>query len=261
MLRVTTLALILAFTLWFSFGQDSSAEALSQRTADLFDNRPVRSILIIGNSRTFYNDMPKMVRSLAVSSNSKVNLEIETVTAAGASFENHWANMRARRLLAAGWDEVILQGESGAQSSSEQNVSFQRYGARIGAIAKVKEGRPTLLVNWPYDRSVFKDYEPYDRSEHLSYLREIHASLASDAGLDRLNLAGLWESVKLANPSLKLTTDGNHPTPAGSYIYALAVYAYATGEPVSALDYVPEGIDEEEAAALRASVDAYPLAI
>jgi hypothetical protein len=58
LLRESTLALALGGLLWFSFGQDSSAKALAQRTFDVVDSRPSRSILILGNSRTYQNDMP-----------------------------------------------------------------------------------------------------------------------------------------------------------------------------------------------------------
>lgn len=259
--RVSALVLILAAIVWFMAFQDRSVAAVTQRVAGLFDDRPSRSILIVGNSRTFYNDMPAMLRQLSSSANSPIKLQVETSTAPGASFEDHWSKLRTRRLLAAGWDEVILQGESGAQASMEQNESFQIYGAKLAQLAKVTEGRPTLLINWPYDRSVFADYEAYDRSEHLAFLREINSRLATDARLERINLAGLWESVRMADPSIKLTTDGNHPTMAGSYLYALAIYVHATGESVGSLAYVPDGVDPEVAEIIRREVDAFPVSI
>ena len=55
--RTIVLALTLACVTWFLAFQDGSVAAASQRAADLIDGRPARSILIIGNSRTFVNDM------------------------------------------------------------------------------------------------------------------------------------------------------------------------------------------------------------
>lgn len=259
--RVAFLAAALGGLAWFQFAQDASATALSQRAEDMLDSRPTKTVLIIGNSRTYVNDMPAMLRQLAQQPEAPINIEVESSTGGGFSFENHWAKPRTARLLSAGWDEVILQGESGAQVSREQYELFHAYGQKLAAVARVREGRPTLLVNWPYDPSYFKDYQPYDRSEHLSWLREVHRRLANDAKLDRLNLGSLWESVRVANPSLPLTSDGNHPTVAGSYLYALAVYTYVTGQPVTPLAYVPAGLDPVVAKMLREAVDSYPVAM
>jgi hypothetical protein len=254
-MRVGLVAVLLILTSWF-FAQDSSAFALSQRAADLVEQRPIRTVLIVGNSRTFFNDMPAMLRHLANSPESPVELEVETSTAPGATFESHSRKSRTTSLLGDGWDEIILQGESASQSDPQQGESFYTYGQKLAEVAKVHEGRPTLLVNWPYDPELFKGYA-YDRSEHLDYLRSVNSRLATAANLDRLNLAGLWESVRLANPSLKLTSDGNHPTSAGSYLYALAVYKYATGASVEQLSYLPKGMDPETAQMLRETVDSY----
>ena len=260
-MRLVILAALLGFLTWFQFGQDSSMPATVQRIADLAEARPVRSVLIVGNSRSYFNDMPGMLRKLANSRASAINLEIETSMIPGGSFEMHWSHGRTKRLLGDGWDEVILQGESGAQTSREQAFRFQGFGAELAGISRVREGKPTLVVNWPYDRSVFRDYEGYDRAEHLAFLSRTNSELAQHAHLKRINLAGLWESVKTRHPSLAMTTDGNHPTLAGSYLYALAIYAHVTGQPVSALDYVPYGLDQDVAKELRMAVDSFPVSL
>ena len=60
-MRTGLLALLLGSLLWFNFGQQSSAAAIMQRSADLLDDRPARSILIVGNSRTIYNDIGRLL--------------------------------------------------------------------------------------------------------------------------------------------------------------------------------------------------------
>ncbi|HYI43154.1 MAG TPA: hypothetical protein VD768_05990 [Sphingomicrobium sp.] len=234
---------------------------MTQRAVDVFEDRPVRTLLIVGNSRTFYNNMPAMLRALSASPESKVKIEVETVTSAGATFEKHASDGRAIRLLGRGWDDVILQGESGAQSRRETAEYFVRYGPRLAQAAAVREGRPTLLVNWPYDRSIFEGYGEYDRGEHLAFLHEVHARVASEGKLDRINLGALWESLRLANPDVALTTDGNHPSVAGSYLYALVVYKHVTGADVTPLKYAPDELDPAVAASFREAVDAFPVTI
>ncbi len=258
-LRLPVLALALSSILWFSFAQDGSAAALSQRAADLFDARPARSILIVGNSRTYYNDMPAMVRGIADSAGSPTKFQIETSAKPGYYFKNHWSLGRTRHLLAAGWDDVVLQAASGEQLNEQTEKDFFTYGAKLASIAKVNSGRPRLVVNGAYDPSEYKGAAEGYRETHLERIKAAHARLASEASLGRINLAGLWESVRRSSPAIRLTSDGNHPTVAGSYLYALAIYAHLSNRPVAGAAYVPGGLSAEDAAALRQAVDSFPL--
>lgn len=242
---------------WFQFGQSSSAAALAQRSIDLTDPRPARSILILGNSRTFVNDMPSMLRKIADSAGSTTKFQTESNAKPGYTLEDHWSDRRSIGLLRETWDDILIQGESGAQASVEQSASFKQFGAKLASIAKVHRGRPTLIVNWPYDPSVFAGSQSYDRAEHLAFLRETNAALAEHAGLNRINLAGLWESVRLTHPDIVLTSDGNHPTVAGTYLYALATYRGLSQQDVSKVSYEPSGITPASAAVLRHAVDDY----
>jgi hypothetical protein len=263
--RVPALVLALAFILWFNVGQDSSAAAFAQRSYDLVDSRPARSILIIGNSRTYYNSMPAMLRKIADSAGSPTKFQIETNAKPGFAFENHWSDGRARRLLGAGWDDVILQGASGEQTSDESEKSFLAYGAKLAAIAKLNAGRPRLVVNWPYDPDLYNDdsyiTDGTRRADHLERIKAAHARLSADANMTRINLAGLWESVRRSHPAIRLTMDGNHPTRAGSYLYALALYAHLSNGPVGSVIYAPDGVDPDDARALREAVDSFPLLV
>jgi hypothetical protein len=149
--------------------------------------------------------------------------------------------------------------ESGAQSSVEQSESFEEYGTKLAALAKLGAGRPTLLINWPYDPSIFADYDQYDRAEHLDFLRSTHSDLADGADLDRVDVASVWEAVRISHPEIKLTTDGNHPTVAGSYLHAVALYRNLTSGPVTKVGYVPDGLSSRDAAVLREAVAASPV--
>ena len=261
-MRTGFLAMILAVMLWFNFGQQSSAAVMMQRSADLLDDRPARSVLIVGNSRTFYNDMPSMLREIADSAGNPTKFQIESSAYPAATFKAHWNKKRTRQLLAAGWDDVILQPESGAQTWKQGNDEFHEYGPKLADEAKLFDGRPQLVVGWPYDANAYQ--EPayveagFGRSEHLELLRENHAKLASAANLGRINVVGPWERVRSSYPSIKLTTDGNHPTIAGTYLYALAVYAQLTNGPVSRVTYVPDGLNARDAKTIRDAVDDAP---
>jgi hypothetical protein len=44
-----------------------------------------------------------------------------------------------------------------------------------------------------------------------------------------VHVSKIWEKVRNDHPEIRLTEDGNHPTVAGSYLVALAVYASISG--------------------------------
>ena len=257
--RIAVLAMLFGALAWFQFGQDGSAAALNQRSLDLLDKRPARSILIVGNSRTFANDLPKMLRQIADSAGSPTKFQVETSAEPNYGFKAHWSDARSRRLLAAGWDDVILQADGGAQMHPQYNAEFLEFGAKLAEIAKLNEGRPHLLVGWAYEPKLYDDPEyntvGLSRSDHLALIKSAHAQHATRANLRLINLLDPWESVRQTHPSIQLTSDGNHPTVAGTYLYALAVYASLSNGSVAAVTFVPDGVKEDDAKALREAVD------
>jgi hypothetical protein len=95
-----------------------------QSVTDLFDRRHARSILIIGNSRTYFNDMPDMIRSMADSAGDPEKYQITTYAVAGASLKSHWNDASARSLMERHWDNVLIQAESAAHGAADRQESF-----------------------------------------------------------------------------------------------------------------------------------------
>lgn len=79
--------------------------------ADRLDSRSPKFILFIGNSRTFYHDMPMMVRKVADSADSPYRFVISQHTIPGGQLSDHVASEKLNNLLHYKWDEIIIQGE------------------------------------------------------------------------------------------------------------------------------------------------------
>jgi hypothetical protein len=256
--RATALLALLSFLLWFQFGQQRSASQLALRARDAFDPRPARMILIVGNSRTYAHDMPAMIRRIADSAASPSKYEIEVDALPGASFESLWNDANTQRLLARTWDDAYFQGESRGQSTGELTASFLSYGARLLNAAKLKQRRPGLIVNWAYDPSLYTDdSDGSGRASHLRSIQDDHALLVERTNTRAINVGRIWEAVRSEHPTIVLTEDGNHPTVAGSYLAALAIYVALSGDDVTHVTYVPEGLSASDSAVLRDMIEAY----
>jgi hypothetical protein len=78
--------------------------------------------------------------------------------------------------------------------------------------------------------------------------------LADATGAGLIDVGSIWKRVVASRPDLALTSDGNHPSIHGTYLAALMVYGHLSGAEVREVRYVPDGIAEEDARALREMV-------
>ena len=252
--------LLLLFALcglgWFQFGQPLTPRGLFHRAEDAFDRRPARTVLILGNSRTYFHDMPDMVRAMADSARDPQKLEITLDAPAGASFETLWNDARTRDLLRRRWDEVVFQAESRAQSGDDLERSFQTYGTKLIEAVHPAGGQPLLVVNWAYRSELWADGDPDGSGRAYLYakIQSNTAALGERTGAHLVNVGRLWGYVEHDHPDIALTEDGNHPSLAGSYLFALALYGDLSGHDVGAVTYVPAGLDPAVAVKLRQTV-------
>jgi len=242
-----------AVSLWFFLNQPMTMHGALVRIEDLFDGRPQRRILIIGNSRTYFNDMPEMVRSISDSASDPNKLEISLRAFPGATFEEHWSDPKTQAVLAETWDDAIMQSESAAESSPETDKSFRTFGKLLGKALRLRSGKPRIVVNWVYGPESWDDGDP-DGSGREAYYHDNESAtseLSSTFNGHTIDVASVWRRVEREHPEIRLTQDGNHPTVAGSYLFALLLYADLSDSDVKHISYVPSGLDPEIAATLR----------
>lgn len=168
-------------------------------------------ILFIGNSLTYSNQLPYMVRALADSAGDATAV-VEAVALPDFSLEDHWNDGRAVRAIRGGcWNYVVLQ--QGPSSLGESRALLLDYAARFDAVVREQGGRSALFSVWPA------------QSRRADFNRAIESyALAADAvnGL-MLPAATAWLEAWEHDPGLDLYADGLHPTQAGSYLAALVI--------------------------------------
>lgn len=177
-------------------------------------------ILFIGNSLTYSNDLPRMVRNVAAHG-TDVAVQTETLAFPDFSLEDHWNDGRARRALESGhWTIVVMQ--QGPSASAEGRQVLRDYASKFAALGKIRGARSALYTVWP-SRSRLSD---------LDAVIESHRLAAQDAGAGIVPVGVAWRAALREDPSLPLyADDGFHPSRAGTYLAALVFREWLTGEP------------------------------
>ena len=167
-------------------------------------------VLFIGNSLTFWNEMPWMTRRLAASLGSKLVTEFNGTS--GATLRQHWERGRALRAITERhWDFVVLQPQSSEMSTRPEETMkyarlFDREIDRTGA-------KTVLFVTWNVDAH---DSQSQLTARYVSLAKDLDAALAPvGVAWDELQRQG----VDLFDPG------GTHPNLRGSYLAACVFYA------------------------------------
>lgn len=236
---------------WFSFFNIAPARVLAAEALDPFGDRPTRSILFVGNSRMFVNEMPYMIREMADSAGSPHAYQVRMWALPGETLEQHWTRGDVRRLIGERrWDEIVFQAESAAHFERPAD-DFISYGRKLIEEARAHGAKPTLIVGWTYGQ----DAVPRSAATHLSayhgFIQSDHRRLAGATGATLINVGQAWRRASQGGLPFRLETDGNHPSIHGSYLTALIVYAHLSGGDPERVSYVPAGLPAEDAREIR----------
>lgn len=188
---------------------------------------PLR-VLFLGNSYTYYNEMPAMVMALGNAQPGR-RLEVKATTRGGATLEDLWSLTTGLTDLRTGkWDVVVLQD----QSTLGQNYVEARWGVNepTGLLRwarywneeiQRKGAKPMLYLTW--GRKAYPEFQTALNYAYSEAAREIGATIAP-AGL-------AWKRIRETQPQIELfDPDGSHPSPEGSYLTACVFVEMLTGK-------------------------------
>ncbi len=234
--------------------------------ADFLDGRPVRNVLFIGNSRTFYHDMPQMVRSIADSAGYPERYAIRMDAQPGVSLSDHLASQKTQALIAQNWKYVVLQVLSSDQYSAESSGAAWEAAAKMIGEVRSSNALPVMFVTWRYtdkctgNAGLPKSAIGLPTSGYANMhanIQQQHARLAALTGVDLVNVGLVWEGLQSQPIDFSLYDDCNHPSIYGSYLSALMFYSYFSGRDVADVTFRPEEISPEDAQMLRSAVSRY----
>jgi len=172
-----------------------------------------RRVLFIGNSLTYWNDLPLIAQSLADSAGG-ASLAVMVVAFPDFNLDDHLAEGTAQRAIARGeWEVVVLQ--QGPSSLPENRAQLR---AAVGALndeIRAVGATPVLYSVWPSDT----------RRADFDRAIESYTLAAQDVNGILFPVAAAWLAAWRRDPTLALySPDGLHPSAAGSYLAALVMY-------------------------------------
>ena len=175
-------------------------------------------VLFIGNSLTYFNDLPGLVSALADSAGVGP-VVTASVALPAYSLEDHWNDGRAAAEIArGGWDVVVLQqGPSALPASRELLLD---YAARFDRLIRAVGATPAMYMVWP-SRQRFDDFDRVSESYRL-------AARAIDGVL--LPAGEAWRAAWRRDSTLALyDIDKLHPSALGTYLAALVMVQRLNG--------------------------------
>ncbi|TVR39218.1 MAG: PKD domain-containing protein [Cryomorphaceae bacterium] len=198
-----------------------------------FGQSQSQRVLFVGNSYTYYNNMPQIVANLALSLGD--TLIHDSSTPPGYSFVQHVNNSNTlQKIGAGGWDCVVLQEQSQKPSFPMAQVEAEvlPYAAQLNNL--ILESSPcaqtVFYMTWGRkfgDAGNCPAWPPvctYEGMDDLLYERymlmaELNNAVVSPVG-------ALWRYIIDNHPGIDLyDPDGSHPSESGSFAAACAFYA------------------------------------
>jgi hypothetical protein len=191
-------------------------------------------VLFIGNSFTYYNNMPRIVEAISYTI-AGPPIKTEMVAIGGARLEDLWKQGSALAAIRKQhWDYVVMNEQSalgGGVVNGEKRIgvpaNFFKYAGMFDTEIRKAGGKTVIIMTW-------KDKNDRDRIQ--TDLNNAFLEFRKTHGIILAPVSAAWAiTIKIA-PEINLYFDDNHhPSKEGSYLEACTVYATLTSNsPVGA---------------------------
>lgn len=237
--------------------------AIASTKTEVSNNKPNftknydKRILFLGNSFTYYNDLPKIFKLLSKSGG--YNVLSDSITKSGGSlicFSDTESNLEKtnskvaaifNKKLETKWDIIVLQEQSEIpaipnECKDEMYPMVRELNTKI-----TKTGaQPMLFMTWGYrDGDKENGYATYEDMQEG--LRKGYMNIAQELSLPVSPVGLAFLNAKQKDKNIKLWgVDGRHPSIEGSYLAACVFYNKIFGKSPVNLGYTA-GLSEQSA--------------
>jgi hypothetical protein len=210
-------------------------------------------VLFIGNSYTYYNEMPSIFTYLAQSADRPV--VTGQSTPGGYTLEQHTQNATTISLINQGiWHYVVLQ-----EQSQIPTIEYWRYNSMYPAARYldsliVEHNESTaFFMTWGRKYGGMQNYNGYSSPDFRDFfhmqetLRSAYTEIANELSATLCPVGMAWAQAKRIDSLVDLwESDNSHPTLKGSYLTACVFYCVFFDTSPVGLPYTG-GLSQEDA--------------
>ena len=171
-------------------------------------------ILFLGNSHTYYNDLPALFKKICKECGKDV--EVSMLAQPGVTYEWHLTQYTDLRfaLVQGGYDYIIMQ-----QAAHEPCPSKEETVRDAGKIIEMARAQGVKVIQTlPWAR--------IDIPEEFEKMKDIYYTLCEKYDVKMNPVGHVFEEIVKSHPDIRLHWfDGAHAGPYGSYANALCTYA------------------------------------
>jgi hypothetical protein len=184
-------------------------------------------VLFIGNSLTFFNDLPKMVKLMAET--GKHRMSYEMYAPGGYTLSQHAQDVQVMERIEKGiWDYVVLQAQSSQTAYAETELEQQVYPYAQKLCTAIRQANPQAQIisyTTMAHRNGFSDQQDMSAYEDMQQkVIGTYTFMAKDNYTLLAPVGQAWQKVRTDYPGLDLYYDDIHPNKAGTYLAACVFY-------------------------------------
>ncbi|MCB9164093.1 MAG: hypothetical protein H6592_06625 [Flavobacteriales bacterium] len=188
------------------------------------------SVLFIGNSYVYSNDLPNTLRLLALSLGDTIT--VTSSTPGGATFQSHAVNATTINAINSGaWDFVVLQEQSQLGALPFEITTTEASAGQLVELIHDNDPctMPVFYMTWgrrdgdDLNCASFPFMCTYTGMQQALTANYVALAEGNDAFTAPVGEA--WRLVRDGHPEIELyVSDGSHPSPAGTYLAACVFY-------------------------------------
>ena len=216
------LLLVILFAPLVSFGQNKKKDTLS--------------ILFVGNSFTYYYNLPQVVSAMSTYSDNYY-LKTRHSLLGGSTLQEHLNQEKGTRTIdilnSESFDYVVLQHHSSATQKNLENLvnpknkdslfPFLKTSRKMVELVKSKNAIPVFMMTWAYHSNPLM----------IQTISSAYNNMSEKVEVDVVPCGILFDKARKFRPDLNLFHDNSHPSKNGTYLNGLAFYKYFTNEKTS----------------------------
>jgi hypothetical protein len=188
-------------------------------------DKTTENILFIGNSFTFYWNLPLVVEAMANERN--YNFDITQSTGSGSSLKDHWLEndeLKSKTLIETEkYDRVVIQDKS--LNPLQNLVESRKYFTDFIELIIANNGKPYIYATWMYNGISNNNYDILDPIQHALQ------PVADKTGSIMVPIDQAFRIFQQSHPNIPIfMSDNKHPSPVGTYLAACVYFRIFTGE-------------------------------